>query len=237
MTGFGWALFGICLAVCLCVAFGYAIVLRKFNNGATVLALVLGGLLTLLVVAFLTRPATESERYITDKRRLQQLALATIDFENAHQTFPPLSGRPTKKGVVGAGLSWRVHLLPFLEQQELYEQFRMDEPWDSQHNLTLLEKMPEEFASGWPTATIPPGHTLYLRPAGEDTVASENGARFGYGQITDGSHNTILMVQKSVWGQPRSLTPAFLTLQIKKTSEPFFGDCLWFSDTFFRGPC
>ncbi|MFM7836953.1 MAG: DUF1559 domain-containing protein, partial [Planctomycetaceae bacterium] len=39
----------------------------------------------------------------------------------------------------------RVHLLPYLEQQELYSQFRLEESWDSEHNKTLIEKMPEVF--------------------------------------------------------------------------------------------
>ena len=43
-------------------------------------------------------------------------------------------------------LSWRVHILPFLEEGELYKQFRLDEPWDSEHNRKLIEKMPDAYA-------------------------------------------------------------------------------------------
>ena len=42
-------------------------------------------------------------------------------------------------------LSWRVHILPFLKEDELYNQFKLDEPWDSSHNAELLAKMPEVF--------------------------------------------------------------------------------------------
>ena len=42
-------------------------------------------------------------------------------------------------------LSWRVMLLPGLERGKLYEQFHLDEPWDSPHNIKLLPKMPEEY--------------------------------------------------------------------------------------------
>ena len=38
--------------------------------------------------------------------------------------------------------SWRVLVLPYIEQNALYEQFHLDEPWDSPHNLALLPKMP-----------------------------------------------------------------------------------------------
>ena len=44
-------------------------------------------------------------------------------------------------------LSWRVSLLPWLDEGELYEQFRRDEPWDSEHNLKLLARMPDVFKS------------------------------------------------------------------------------------------
>jgi len=43
-------------------------------------------------------------------------------------------------------LSWRVLLLPYLEQQDLFKQFKLDEPWDGTHNRKLLEKMPNVYA-------------------------------------------------------------------------------------------
>jgi len=42
-------------------------------------------------------------------------------------------------------LTWRVQLLPFLEQQKLFEEFKLDEPWDSPHNIKLLAKMPPQY--------------------------------------------------------------------------------------------
>ena len=44
-------------------------------------------------------------------------------------------------------LSWRVHLLPLLGEAELHARFRLDEDWDSEHNLELLEEIPEIFQS------------------------------------------------------------------------------------------
>ncbi|WP_165223082.1 DUF1559 family PulG-like putative transporter [Aquisphaera insulae] len=43
-------------------------------------------------------------------------------------------------------LSWRVAILPFLEEFALYERFRLDEPWDSPHNRALLMEMPRVYA-------------------------------------------------------------------------------------------
>ncbi len=40
-------------------------------------------------------------------------------------------------------LSWRVALLPYIEQDALYRQFKLDEPWDSEHNKKLIAQMPK----------------------------------------------------------------------------------------------
>src|SRR5262245_29213098 len=43
-------------------------------------------------------------------------------------------------------LSWRVAMLPYIEQQGLYDRFHLDEPWDSPHNIQLLPLMPRSYA-------------------------------------------------------------------------------------------
>ncbi len=45
-------------------------------------------------------------------------------------------------------LSWRFQLLPYLEYQSLYDQFHRDEPWDSEHNKTLIDQFPALYATG-----------------------------------------------------------------------------------------
>jgi hypothetical protein len=64
-------------------------------------------------------------------------------------------------------LSWRVAILPYLEQQELYKQFRLTEPWDSEHNLKLLARMPEVYRVGFEPAGST--HTHYQVFAGPGT--------------------------------------------------------------------
>ena len=46
-------------------------------------------------------------------------------------------------------LSWRVHILPYLNHRALYEKFRLDERWDSEHNLRLLSEIPRNYDSGF----------------------------------------------------------------------------------------
>src|SRR5262245_23181706 len=76
----------------------------------------------------------ERQARIASSKNLQQLALAAHNYHDQHSLLP--SDVVDKKGK--AILSWRVRLLPFLEQKALYEKFKLDEPWDSKHNKKLL---------------------------------------------------------------------------------------------------
>ncbi|MAT73136.1 MAG: hypothetical protein CMJ58_26930 [Planctomycetaceae bacterium] len=107
---------------------------------------------------FVTIPAVRSPK-ISDQRvrpsnldpveeKLKTIALALMSYGEANRAYPVLpranlldrQGRPK--------LSWRVHLLRFLGEEELYKKFRRDEPWDSPHNLPLSQEMPAVYRSG-----------------------------------------------------------------------------------------
>jgi RNA polymerase sigma factor (sigma-70 family) len=75
---------------------------------------------------------------------LKKLALAMHNYADTHQGHLPPAATVGKNG--RALLSWRVELLPYLGEQDLYNQFKRDEPWDSAHNRKLLSKMPAVYA-------------------------------------------------------------------------------------------
>jgi RNA polymerase sigma factor (sigma-70 family) len=79
------------------------------------------------------------------RQSINNLKLIALAMHNRHDTygFFPASAIYGKNGK--PLLSWRVELLPFLEQDNLYKQFHLDEPWDSEHNKKLLDKMPDVF--------------------------------------------------------------------------------------------
>jgi hypothetical protein len=53
----------------------------------------------------------------------------------------------------------------YIEQVELYKEFKLDEPWDSEYNMKLMEKMPKTLAS--PRVSVKkPGFTVYQVFAG-----------------------------------------------------------------------
>jgi hypothetical protein len=109
----------------------------------------------------------------------------------------------------GAGkplLSWRVALLPYLGEKELYNQFRLDEPWDSAHNKKLLPKMPKVYASvGDPPKTA--HGTFYQVFVGEGCLF-EKEKLVTVDDVLDGTVHTIAIVTAAdavPWTKPADL--------------------------------
>ena len=144
-----------------------------------------GILISLLLPA--VNAAREAARRNASINNLRQIMLAILNYEAAHRTFPPRAildkqGKPL--------LSWRVAILPYLEEMELYREFRLDEPWDSEHNKKLIARMPAVFDN---PNLVEPGKTNYLAPVGDDTVLADKPTRVG--DITDGLSRTIVVLE------------------------------------------
>jgi hypothetical protein len=142
---------------------------------------------------------------ITSSNNLKQIALATINYADAmNGNLPPAAvcdktGKPL--------LSWRVLILPYLEQEKLFKEFKLDEPWDSDHNKKLLARMPKVYAI--PGKTKPDETDTYYRVFVGNGAAWDliQGARYP-ASITDGTSQTILCVtaaQAVPWTKPDEL--------------------------------
>lgn len=159
------------------------------------------------VLVALLLPAVQSAREAARRAQctnnLKQMALAMHNFASATDHFPPQAIRSRDGKPL---LSWRVAILPYLEQNALYNEFHLDEPWDSPHNRALAERMPNLYAC--PSKLLPPGMTCYQVPFGPGTIfGEEKGCRLA--QITDGTSNTILIVEVQepvLWTKPDDLT-------------------------------
>lgn len=148
--------------------------------------------------------AREAARRTVCINNLKQIALAMHNYHTSNDTFPA-AFRASKDGK--PLLSWRVLILPYLDQKELYNQFHLDEPWDSDHNKTLISKMPRTYAcpSG-DKALAAAGKTAYLTPRGPNTMfPGAKGVKLQ--EITDGTSNSIMVVEANddqtvIWTKP-----------------------------------
>ncbi|MDP7018144.1 MAG: DUF1559 domain-containing protein [Pirellulaceae bacterium] len=150
----------------------------------------------------------ESTGVNSNVQKFKQIMLAMHNYHDVYRTMPPADSRRNDQGK--HNLSWRVHILPFVEQQQLYQQFHLDEPWDSPHNKKLISKMPNIYAQKIIDPTAPkmkPGHTTFLAPVGKGTIfggAKQTSLR----DVVDGTSNTVAIVnvrpEKAVpWTAPR----------------------------------
>jgi prepilin-type processing-associated H-X9-DG protein len=137
---------------------------------------------------------------------LKQIGLALHNYHSANGTFPPQAstgkdGKPL--------LSWRVMLLPYLEQAPLYNEFRFDEPWDSPHNKPLAARMPDVFRV--PGTRAERGKTFYRGFSGEGTLFDPKMKQgVGLASVTDGTSNTIGVVEARTavpWTKPDEEIP------------------------------
>ncbi|HUG92515.1 MAG TPA: DUF1559 domain-containing protein [Planctomycetaceae bacterium] len=134
---------------------------------------------------------------------LHKFGLALHNFHDAYNSFPPTASYDAGGKKL---LSWRVYVLPWVDALPLYKEFRLNEPWDSEHNKKLIARMPEVFAS--PRAEgAAEGKTTYLAPVADS--AAFTGAKEGvlFRDFTDGLSNTILLVEVPadravIWTKP-----------------------------------
>ena len=163
---------------------------------------------TVPVAAAVLLPAVASARgaarRVQSMNNLKMIGLAMHNHHDSTKTFPAAysanqAGKPL--------LSWRVKILPYIEGESLYRQFRLDEPWDSEHNKKLIPLMPQVYKAAGSNAA--PGKTNYLTVRGEKTIfPGAKGIRMA--EIRDGTSNTIMAVEVSdqkavIWTKPDDL--------------------------------
>jgi hypothetical protein len=102
-------------------------------------------------------------------------------------------------------LSWRVLLLPYIDQGDLYKEFRLDEPWDSTHNSNLIARMPRSYEP-YQGCRYPPHTTFYQVIRGPGTPFERPGLKLK--DLKTGTSNTFLIVEAAepvVWTKPDEL--------------------------------
>jgi len=201
---------------------------RRKSSGTSVVLIVAGAALFGLllcggILAALLLPAVqqarEAARRSQCKNNLKMIGLALHNYHDMYNSFPPAfvadeNGNPMH--------SWRVLILPFIDQAPLYAQYRFDEPWDGPNNSRLLPMMPAVFrcpSHGTPTDTT----TAYAAVYGPNSVF-RGSSGVAIRQILDGTSNTLAVGEVTganiPWMQP---------LDVDVTIHPTIGDRSGFS--------
>jgi prepilin-type processing-associated H-X9-DG protein len=180
------------------------------GTGQATAGIVMGSIGTLMfpcigVLIALLLPAVQSAREAARRAQctnnLKQISLALYNYESTYGSFPPpyttdAAGKPL--------LSWRVLILPYMEEMALYEQIEMDEPWDSPANQTLLSRMPAVYKCPSSLGPAVGGLTNYQVLVGPGTIF-EAGQLTKMADITDGVSSTLLVAESNTpveWMKP-----------------------------------
>jgi hypothetical protein len=133
--------------------------------------------------------------------KLKALGIACNEFHDARGGIPDnvvaKDGTPL--------LSWRVAILPYINEESLYTRFKLDEPWDSAHNKKLIDKMPDLYRPVRGRAKA--GFTFYQVFEGEDTLFIPKKPRFTWTTVSmlNGTSNTGLIYEAGepvIWSRP-----------------------------------
>ena len=165
--------------------------------GCTIVVVALILLIPILIALLLpaVQAAREAARRMQCSNHQRQVVLALHTYYDVHGAFPPLytvdgNGRPLH--------SWRVQILPFIEQNALFDAIRHDEPWDSEWNCQFHDLMPPEFrcpsnrSSGCCYSVIAGGSFF---PAKEAFPGTKSRLGIGLADIVNGVGDTIGLVE------------------------------------------
>lgn len=179
------------------------------------------------------KPMTAA-RYKVVGTQLKQIGLALHNLHDEASSFlPSQEEHPEFYDENGRlKVSWRVHLLPYMDQKPLYEQFKLDEAWDSPNNAPLAKNMPDVFKS--PDTPADSNKTRFRVFEGKREKDDEGEEKmttlFPLGQparmrdTKDGLSYTIMVVEagpdKAVeWTKPGGLNPAQSKAELGETAS------------------
>lgn len=152
---------------------------------------------------------TDRDAFYGSQNKLKQIGLALHAFCDSTGYLPHNIVGPDGKT---PGLSWRVAILPYIEQQHLYTRFRLNEPWDSEHNRALVAEMPKTYApaklddyNGYTFYQSFAGRGAFLPPARQAFAPGTPIRGLRFPDISDGLANTLAVAEAAeavIWTKP-----------------------------------
>lgn len=206
---------------------------QKSSTGTTVLivsvvVLALGCVVVVPILIALLLPAVQAARGAARqaqcKNNLKQISLALQNYHDMYKAFPASSvvdenGKPMH--------SWRVAILPLIEQGFISDQYDFSEPWDGPNNRLLHNQMPAVFRC--PSNSDPNSNsTSYMVVVSSNKISAlktmfEPNQWPGMAAVTDGTSNTIAVVEvagvTTNWMEPKDLDFDTLMMQLNATKD------------------
>lgn len=176
-------------------ASGWGCCLLKLFGLVAVIAI----LIALLLPA--TRSAREPARRMQCTNNLKQIAMALGNYESKYHCLPPACTVDAKRRPLH---SWRVLILPFMEQKALYDKIDLTKPWDDPANKQAYETTP--YAYQCPSVNYRPGHTTYLAIVGDSSCFRPTQPR-RLSEITDGHDSTLMVIEVESARQVHWMSP------------------------------
>ena len=198
------------------------------NNTAIIIAVVLGGLLIAalfcggVLVALLLPALTSAPRasqVMQASNHLKQVGLAFHNYHAAYQQLP----LPAVTNASGEPLwSWRVALLPFVEEQPTWERWQQDDAWNSGVNSPLLLPIPVVYRS--PAEADPNTDQTHIFAVRHPRGVMSGESTLAFKDVTDGLSDTILAVwlphRTTTWAAPEDITLPEIQAEFGKLSPP-----------------
>lgn len=188
---------------------------RKWMEAATIAGVVFTLAALLLPAVQFSHP---HRRRMPCANNLRKIGQALMQYEQAYGSLPPAyvadeNGKPMH--------SWRVLLLPFMEQEAIYKRYDFSEPWDGPNNIKLAPLLDSIYACHSDSRKVPNSQTSYVAVTGPATMWL--GAKSGrFGDARDGATNVILVVEVHNSGiqttEPRDLDISQMTMAISPKS-------------------
>lgn len=170
-------------------------------------------------------------KYIQTQHNLKHILLGLHNYHDTYGSFPPAmvtdpSGKPL--------YSWRVLILPMIDEKGLYQKFDLSQPWDAPVNRKLVTEMPELYHSPISDGERSDGMTTYQalvdRKEARTALHPTRGRKLS--EIRDGTSNTIALIENLsdpvIWTQPDDTDPATFLAQFPRDDDQadlFVGYC------------
>jgi len=170
------------------------------KNPRTIAILVLAVGLTVFGLERIRSEWKDGRSRTTCKQNLKAIGVALHSYHDSNAHFPAAysSSLPPH--------SWRVALLPWLDQQPLFEQYTTTEAWNSKTNSPLLQARPLVYAC--PEVSEPSLTSYQAAVSSRTPWPWDTPSRFQ--DFTDGSSNTLMLFDvhdpEVEWTRPKDLT-------------------------------